>query len=211
MRKTEAQGASCLGAPEGVVGPGSERGALPLQPAFPLAPRGEVSELTCKRSAFEYFSRAFPAVSWKLVIRSFRHICRRRKWQPTPVFLPGESQGQGSLVGCRLWGRTESDMTEATQQQQQQRVCGFSRYQVKSGSAGEESACSAGGLGSIPGLQRSPGEGKGCPLQYSGLENSMDCTVQGVTESWTRLSDFHFLSFTLSGGYRPKMWHAPAS
>ena len=43
----------------------------------------------------------------------------RRKWQPTPVFLPGESQGWGSLVGCRLWGSTESDMTEATQQQQQ--------------------------------------------------------------------------------------------
>ena len=38
----------------------------------------------------------------------------RRKWQPTPVFLPGESQGQRSLVGCRLWGHTESDMTEAT-------------------------------------------------------------------------------------------------
>ena len=38
----------------------------------------------------------------------------RRKWQPTPVFLPGESQGQQSLVGCHLWGRTESDMTEAT-------------------------------------------------------------------------------------------------
>ena len=36
----------------------------------------------------------------------------RRKWQPTPVFLPGESQGWGSLEGCRLWGRTESDMTE---------------------------------------------------------------------------------------------------
>ena len=44
----------------------------------------------------------------------------RRKWQPTPVFLPGESQGRGSLVGCRLWGCTESDTTEATQQQQQQ-------------------------------------------------------------------------------------------
>ena len=43
----------------------------------------------------------------------------RRKWQPTPVFLRGESQGRGSLVGCRLWGRTESDTTEATQQQQQ--------------------------------------------------------------------------------------------
>ena len=38
----------------------------------------------------------------------------RRKWQPTPVFLPGESQGQGSLVACRLWGRTESDTTEVT-------------------------------------------------------------------------------------------------
>ena len=38
----------------------------------------------------------------------------RRKWQPTPVFLPGESQGRGSLVGCRLWGRTGSDTTEAT-------------------------------------------------------------------------------------------------
>ena len=38
----------------------------------------------------------------------------RRKWQPTPVFLPGESQGRWSLVGCRLWGRTESDMTETT-------------------------------------------------------------------------------------------------
>ena len=39
---------------------------------------------------------------------------RRRQWHPTPVLLPGESQGQGSLVGCCLWGRTESDTTEAT-------------------------------------------------------------------------------------------------
>ena len=45
----------------------------------------------------------------------------RRKWQPTPVFFPGESQGRGSLVGCHLWGCTESDTTEATQQQQQHR------------------------------------------------------------------------------------------
>ena len=48
------------------------------------------------------FSFTFPFMHW------------RRKWQPTPVFLPGESQGQGSLVGCRLWGRTGSDTTEAT-------------------------------------------------------------------------------------------------
>ena len=46
----------------------------------------------------------------------------RRKWQPSPVFLPGEAQRQRSLVGCSLWGHTESDMTEATQQQQQQIV-----------------------------------------------------------------------------------------
>ena len=46
----------------------------------------------------------------------------------------------------------------------------------------------------IPGLGRSPGEGKGYPLQYSGLENSMDCIVHGVTKSQTGLSDFHFTS-----------------
>ena len=44
---------------------------------------------------------------------TFHFMHWRRKWQSTPVFLPGESQGQGSLVGCCLWGRTESDMTEA--------------------------------------------------------------------------------------------------
>ena len=52
-----------------------------------------------------------------------------------------------------------------------------------SGSAGKEFACNAGDLGSIPGLGRSPGEGKGYPLQYSGLENSMDYTVHGVAKS----------------------------
>ena len=51
------------------------------------------------------------------------------------------------------------------------------------GSAGKESACKVGDLGSIPGLGRSPGEGKGYPLQYSGLENSMDCIVLGVAKS----------------------------
>ena len=60
------------------------------------------------------------------------------------------------------------------------------------GSAGKESACSAGDLGLVPGLGRSPGEGKGYPLQYSGLENSMDCTVYEVAKSRTWLSDFHF-------------------
>ena len=53
------------------------------------------------------------------------------------------------------------------------------------GSAGKESSCNAGDLGSIPGLGRSPGEEKGYPLQYSSLENSMDCIVHGVAESDT--------------------------
>ena len=65
------------------------------------------------------------------------------------------------------------------------------------GSAGKESACNAGDLGSIPGLGRSPGEGNSYPLQYSGLENSTDCIVHGVAKSRTRLSDFHFTSLYL--------------
>ena len=58
-------------------------------------------------------------------------------------------------------------------------------------SVGKESACNVGDLGSIPGLGRSPGKGKGYPLQCSGLENSVDCIVHGVTKSQTRLSDCH--------------------
>ena len=62
-------------------------------------------------------------------------------------------------------------------------------------SAGKESACTVGDLGSLPGLRRSPGEGNGYPLQYSGLENSMDrgtrqATVHGITKSQTQLNDF---------------------
>ena len=59
------------------------------------------------------------------------------------------------------------------------------------GSADKESTCNAGDLDLIPGLGRSPGEGKGYPLQYSGLENSMDCIVHGIANSQTQLSDFH--------------------
>ena len=51
---------------------------------------------------------------WATSLSLFTFMHWRRKWQPTPAFLPGESQGQGSLVGCRLWGRTESETTEVT-------------------------------------------------------------------------------------------------
>ena len=57
---------------------------------------------------------------WATSLSLFTFMHWSRKWQPTPVFLPGESQGQGSLVACCLWGRTELDSTEGTQQQQQQ-------------------------------------------------------------------------------------------
>ena len=59
-------------------------------------------------------------------------------------------------------------------------------------SVGNESACNAGDPGSISGSGRSAGEGIGYPLQYSGLENSMDCIARGVTKSWIRMSNFHF-------------------
>ena len=55
---------------------------------------------------------------WATSLSLFTFMHWRRKWQPTLVFLPGESQGRGSLVGCCLWGRTESDTTETMQQQQ---------------------------------------------------------------------------------------------
>ena len=59
-------------------------------------------------------------------------------------------------------------------------ICGF-----PCGSAGKESTCNAGDLGSIPGLGRCPGEKKGYPLQYSGLDSFIDCIGHGVAKSWT--------------------------
>ena len=65
------------------------------------------------------------------------------------------------------------------------------------GSDGKESTCNAGDLGSIPELGRAPGEGNGYPLQYSGLENSTDSIIHGVTKSWRQVSNLHFLSLCI--------------
>ena len=70
--------------------------------------------------------------------------------------------------------------------------CGEISLSLSILSAGKESACNARDLGLIPGLGRSPAEGKSYPLQYPGLENSMDCIGHGVAKSQTWLSDFHF-------------------
>ena len=70
-------------------------------------------------------------------------------------------------------------------------------------SAGKESSCNMGDLFLIPELGRSPGERKCYPLQYSGLENSTDYIVHGVTRSWTQLNDFHFtFMFSLKIGFK---------
>ena len=150
-----------------------------------------------------------------------RKIPWRRAQQPTPVFLPGESRGQRKLAGYSPQGHTESDTTEDTQHRRHARafsrctelgllfveVCGLLIVvpslvvAFPGGSAGKESACNAGDLGSVPGLGRAPGEGKGYPLQYSGLENSMDCLAHGITKSRTQLSDFPFL-FSLVAEHR---------
>ena len=86
---------------------------------------------------------------WATSRSLFTFMHWRRKWQPTPVFLPGGSQGQGSLVGCRLWGCTELDTTDATQKQQQQNLILFHLFSLSS---------------KLPLIQ--PVEGFLCPLTY---------------------------------------------
>ena len=108
--------------------------------------------------------------------------------QPTPVFLPGESQGQRSLVGT-VYGVTQS---WTRLKQFSSSSSGMDILVFPHSSVGKESTCNAGDPGSIPGLGRSSGEGKGYPLQYSDLENSMDCIIHGVIKSQTPLRNFHF-------------------
>ena len=99
----------------------------------------------------------------------------RRERLPPPIFWPGDGHGVTK-------SRTRLNEFHFLLP----RLC-----------SGKESACHAGDSGDaslILGLERSPGEGKGYPLQYSGLENSMDCRVHEVPKSWTQLSDFYFHS-----------------
>ena len=118
---------------------------------------------------------------WATSLSLFTFMHWKGRWQPTSVFLPGESRGRGSLVGCHLWGRTESDTTEMTKQASKWTKRNFSTsiytcvyicwvwlYKY---------TCT--------------------PLQYSCLENPMNkgawqAAVHGVTKSRTQLSDFPF-------------------
>ena len=116
---------------------------------------------------------------------TFHFMHWKRKWQPIPVFLDGESQGWGSLVGCRLWGhRVGHDWSDLAAVAE-----GF-----PGGSDGKESACSVRDLGLTPELEKFSGEGNGYPFQYSCLENSMDrgawrATIHKAAKSWTWRSE----------------------
>ena len=125
-------------------------------------------------------------------------ICWRKAQLPASVFLPREFHGQRSLAATVQgviqpmgWQRVGHDWVTNTFTFK----CLLFRKGFPCGSAGKESACNVGDLGLIPGLGRSPGEGKSYPLQYSGLEKPMDYTVHGVAkrhdwEIFTSLSLF---------------------
>ena len=130
----------------------------------------------------------------------------RRAWQPTPVFSPGDSLGQRSLMGYSPQSRRAehnwSDLARSMGMVEGLECWGSSCFEcdftviwgLPGGSDSKESACNAGNLGSIPGSGRCPEEGNGYSLQYSCLENSMDrgvwrAGVHGIVKSQTRLSD----------------------
>ena len=106
------------------------------------------------------------------------------------MFFPDSSTGKKTHLQCR---RSQFDSWVGKIPWRRDRLpFQYSWTALVAYLAGKESACNAGDLGSTPGLGRSPGEGKDYPLQYSGLENSMDYIVHGVTESQTGQSDFTF-------------------
>ena len=93
-----------------------------------------------------------------------------------------------NLLQCRR-PRFDSEVKKMHRRRDRLPTSVFSGFPGVSDS--KEYTCNAGDLGLVPGLGRSPGEEKGYPLQYSGLENSMDCRVHGVAKSQTRMSNFH--------------------
>ena len=160
-------------------------------------------------SHFPSFLRCFLYSSLSPSLPPFLPLSSVPSWLPSfppwlpPLFPPSHPPSFSSFIIC--FGVIE-------------RPCGL-RWWLRgkesacnAGDAGliPESTCNAGDLGLIPGLGKSPGKAKGYPLQYSGLENSMDCIVHGVAKSQTRLRDFHFTSLGISpgGGHDNPFWYS---
>ena len=106
-------------------------------------------------------------------------IPRQEYWSGSPLPSPGDLPNPGIEPRSTLLKEISCIASDS--------LPGF-----PGGSAGKESSCNVGDLGLIPGLGRSPGEGISYSVQYSGLENFVNCKVHGVTKSWTRLSNFYF-------------------
>ena len=122
---------------------------------------------------------------------------RRRKRQPTPIFLPGKPYGQRSLTGYGPWDHKESDTTERLTHTHTQSLVGF-----PGGAVVKKPPTSAEDLDLIPGSGRAPGGGNGYPLQYSCLENPMDRGAwwvpgHGVAKSRTQLKQLSIHSIQL--------------
>ena len=108
---------------------------------------------------------------------------------PTPVILPGESQGRGSLVGCRLWGCTDWSDIAATAAAELEQACppwGNVRRHFWLSWLVKGRRLLLASPSSIAGLRRSPREGNGNPFQYSCLENSMDRGPGGLQFKWSQ-------------------------
>ena len=143
---------------------------------------------------------------------------QRHRWQPARLPPPWDSPGKNTGVGCHfllqcMKVKSESEVAQSGLTLRDPMHCslpGSSIHGIRwindmytfrkavqlvpRWFSSKESTCNVGDKGhmcSIPGLERYPEEEKGYPLQYSGLENSTDCIVHGVTRSWTQLSDFH--------------------
>ena len=173
---------SCNAGDPGLIlgwGRSPEEGTGLVTPAFMGFPRGSDGKesicLWCRRPGFDPWLGKIP---WRMA------------WQPTPVFLPGESHRQRSLVGYSPWGHNESDTTERLSPAQHRHACGLPSW--LSAKEAARNARDSGEAGSVPGSGRSPGGGHGNPLQCSWLENPKDrgtwqATVLRVTKNQRQL------------------------